>query len=307
MYHHELMRNSLRTYLLAVLRQWWTYAGLAAGIVGYGLDIFTGLKVPAPIWIVLFAGCLIVAQYLVYHDVHTKLGAVNAKPLPQWAMWAHNANSDGAWLSLMVVGRPPTGPFETSTLDKIIEATVTTVGLSRDDLRIETFAGFLRIKSPNIDGTPEFLLQLGIGDYGIVVMQWRTQANPVSLAWVLRHLELGLAFTQLDVIQRVIRKTGTRRYSVSLGNWPEAGVTPEPLLKPRRISTNWMKGGQVLRQFSVTRKQKTLWPILLAFAAAVLGDAGYVDFEARLASLTAESLSAADPIEIANSAPVSQQ
>ena len=61
-----------------------------------------------------------------------------------------------------------------------------------------------------------------------------------------------------------------------------------------------MKGGHVIRQFSITRKENSLWPILISFAGAVLGDAGYVDFEAGLASLTRESLAAP------NTAPVSQ-
>jgi hypothetical protein len=298
------MRHSLRTYLAAVLRQWWTYAGIAAGIIGYGLDVFTDLKLPVTVWIALFAGCLVIAQYLAYHDVHTKLAAVNAKPLPQWAMWAHNANSDGAWLTFMVVGRPRAEEIQTAILDEIITATAESVGLARHELRIETFAGFLRIKSPDADGTPEFLLQLGLGDYCIVILQWRTQANPVSLGWVLGHLESGIEFTQLEIIEGVFRKRGVRRYSVSLGNWPDAGVTPEPLSNLRRLSANWMKGGRVYREFRVSGKQKSLWPILLSFARAVLGDAGYVNFEPSLAMLTRQSLAAANTRDFPAAGPI---
>ena len=288
-----MLRHTLRSYLPAVLRQWWTYAGIAAGVVGYILDLIAGLKIPFAVWIGVFLGCLIVAQFLAYQQIHQRLLAFEAPRLPQWALLAHNANADGAWLTLLVVGDSPKKPLNTAIFAQLVSATVDQFGLDRGAIRVETFSGFLRIKFPNVDTTPEFLLQLGTDSRGIIGLQWRTTADPIPLAWILHHLDIAMHFTLSDAGQLVVRRPGKRKYSVSLSNWPQGGVSIEALLQARRLSDNYVRGSRVYREFTLTKSDSDGWSAICQFAAAVLGDSGYVEFEAALAALSRDSLKAA--------------
>jgi hypothetical protein len=189
-----MIRSSLRSYLRAVLRQWWTYAGLGAGLIGYAVDLAIGLSIPPVAWIGIFVGCLIVAQFRAYQQVHERLLAYEGQRLPQWALWAHNANADGTWLTLLAIGNIPREHFNTSSYDELISAAVADFGLDRANLRVEAFSKFLRIKSPDVDSTPEFLLQLGTDSRGIIGVQWRTTADPVPLAWIIHRLNLAIIF-----------------------------------------------------------------------------------------------------------------
>ncbi len=285
-----MIRSSLRSYVPAVLRQWWTYVGLGASVIGYIVDLATGLTVPPVAWIGIFGGCLIVAQFRTYQEVHQRLLAYEGPRLPQWALWAHNANADGAWLTLLAVGDLPKEAFNTGIYDQLIGAAVKTFGLDRGDLRIEAFSNFLRIKSPNVDGTPEFLLQLGTDARGIVGVQWRTTADPVPLAWVVQCLNLAIRFVLSDSVARVVRLLWKGKYSVSLSNCPQNGVSIEPPISARRLSDNYVRGVRVYREFTFRRDDSDGWLAILEFAGATLSDSGYVGFESGLAQLTKPSV-----------------
>jgi hypothetical protein len=62
-----MIRSSLRTYLPAVLRQWWTYAGIGTGIVGYIVDLFADLKIPIVVWIGAFVRLELPADQVAKH------------------------------------------------------------------------------------------------------------------------------------------------------------------------------------------------------------------------------------------------
>jgi hypothetical protein len=95
-----LILPSLRTYLTSVFKQSWTYIGIVSGAIGYALDILTNLKPPVALWIGVFAGCFIIAQFRVYHELYLNLAARNRGiEGPQWTRSAGLENSDGTWLT----------------------------------------------------------------------------------------------------------------------------------------------------------------------------------------------------------------
>src|SRR5215467_2108050 len=99
------VRVSLRPYLGAVLKQWWLYAVFLATLAGLIINVTKGFDIPSAVWTVVFAGCLFVATFRVYHDLHQQWLLRNrGLELPQWAMWACNASGEGTWLTLLVVG-----------------------------------------------------------------------------------------------------------------------------------------------------------------------------------------------------------
>jgi len=287
---NRLFTSSLKAYVPAVLRQWWTYAGLAVAAVGYVVDVAAGLQVPSLMWIAVILACLTVAQFRAYHDIRLKLAEFDIPRLPQWALWAHNANADGAWLTLLLVGDAPKEALDTGILEELVTYVADHFTLSRSALRVETFADFLRIKHPNTDGVPEFLLQLSVGDQGIIGVQWRTNADPVPLGWILRQLDLAMRFSLLSINDRVVRRSRGRTYSVSFSNWPEGGIDAQPLVSATRLSQNYVRGTRVFRRFILTKDDPDGWNALRKFAAAILGDAGYTRFEEALLSLPRKSV-----------------
>ena len=284
---------SLRAYILAVLRRWSFVVGSVAAVLGYLVNLFTDLKITPLAWAGVYLAGLIVAQFLVYHEQRLRLQAYAARvPLPQWAMWAHNANSDGAWLTLMAVSRPPKKALGSTDYEELAKAAARHFGFDDDSLGVEPFANFLRVKFPDTNGTPEFLMQVGIDSSGIVVLQWRTIADPIPLRWILERADLAISFTLTEWGCRVLGNPRKRDYSVSLSNWPAGGVSIDGLLQARRISCPHVRGYQVRKDFKLIHRDRDGWKALLAFATTIVSDSGYVGFEPSLTALTRDQLRA---------------
>jgi len=284
---------SIRSYLVATVRQWSSILGLVAAVVGYLVNVFGDLKITPLVWIGIYIIGLIVAQFLVYNEQRMRLLAYEAPtPLPQWAMWTHNANADGAWLTLLAVSRPPKEPLGTIEFEELATAAAGHFGFDPDSLGVEPFNNFLRLKFPKTDGTPEFQMQIGTDKFGIIGLQWRTTDAPVSLRWVLDRANQALCFTLTDAARRVLGDPRDRDYSISLGNWPEQGVSTDGLVVARRFSDRHVRGNRVYQQFKLHRRDRDGWKALCAFATAILSDSGHVGFEPSLTALTNQRLTA---------------
>lgn len=77
-----------------------------------------------------------------------------------------NANADGAWLTLLVVSRPPKEPLGTIEFEELANAAARHFEFDPDSLGVELFNSFLRLKFPKTDATPEFQMQIGTDKFG---------------------------------------------------------------------------------------------------------------------------------------------
>jgi hypothetical protein len=58
------------------------------------------------------------------------------------------------------------------------------------------------------------------------------------------------------------------------------------------LSENYVHGSRVFRQFVLAKQDPDGWAAIRQFAAAVLGDSGFVGFESALAAVSVESIMA---------------
>ncbi len=286
-----MLRASLRAYIPAVLRQWWTYAGIGSGLVGYLLDLFTELKIPLVTWITVFAACLIVAQFLAYHEVRTALGLRDrGLQVPPWAMHVCSASGDGAWLTTLLIGDAPKKPLDTTRYRDLVTAIDRHFGLTEESRKVESFADMLRVMSPKGDGfAPEFLLQLGPGRHGALCIQFRTQADPLPLRWMVQQLDTMMAFLLSDVSDVVVSRKN-RGYTLCLSAWPEGGIDACDIVTAHRLSQNFVRGSRTMGTYKLGKNDRDGWSAIRMFVATVLANAGYAEFEPSLELVTRYTL-----------------
>lgn len=289
-----MIRASLRAYVSAVLRQWWTYAGIASGVIGYLLDVFTDLRIPPEYWIVGFATCFTVTQFLVYHDVRVALALRDRDlEIPHWAMHVCMANSDGAWLTVLLIGDAPKMRFNTTRYREIVTAIDQHFRLSAESRKVESFADVLRVTVPNGDAVaPEFQVQMGVHAYGVMCIQFRTQADPLPLFWLLQRLDSMMSFLLSDASQRVV-ELGNREYTFCLNAWPAGGIDTGSIVSAYRLSQNFVRGSRTMDTYKLEKDDRDGWTAIRAFASTVLANAGYTDFEPSLIAVTRHSLAIA--------------
>jgi hypothetical protein len=289
-----MLRSSLRSYLPAVLRQWWTYIGIGSGLVGYLLDVFTDLKILPAYWIAGFVVCLTVAQFFAYHEVRAALALRDrGLQIPLWAMHVCNANADGSWLTVLVIGDAPKTKFDTTCYRQLVAAIDQQFELTEESRKVESFADFLRVTVPKRDGgTPELLLQLGAGQHGALCIQARTQADPLPLFWLVQQLDRMMSFLLSEASELVVRQKN-REYTLCLSEWPDGGIDTGNLVTAHRLSQNFVRGSRTMGAYKLAKGDLDGWGAIRAFAKTVLANAGYTDFEASLAATTRYSLATA--------------
>lgn len=287
-----MLRASLRAYIPAVFRQWWTYAGIGSGLVGYLLDFFTDLKIPAVAWIGVFAACLVVAQFLAYHQVRTALALRDrGLEIPPWAMHVCSASGDGAWLTTLLIGDAPRTPLNTTRYRELVTAIDAHFGFSEESRKVESFADRLRVMTPKAsDGfAPEFLLELGPGRHGALCIQCRTPADPLPLRWMLHRLDAMMAFLLSDASETVVGRKN-REYTLCVNALPEGGIDVGDTVAAHRLSQNIVKGSRTMGTYKQAKNDRDGWGVIRAFASTVLANAGYAEFESSLGTVTRYSL-----------------
>lgn len=293
-----MLRTSLRAYIPAVLRQWWTYAGIGSALVGYLLDLFTNLTVPAVAWIAVFAACLVVAQFLAYHDVRVALGLRDrGLQIPQWAMHVCSANSEGSWLTALLIGDAPRKPLDTTRYRELVAAVDRHFGFTEESRKVESYADRLRVMAPKGDGfTPEFLLQLGPGQHGVLCIQFRTQADPLSLRWMFERLDSMMSFLLSDVTEIVVSRKN-REYTLCLSEWPAGGIDAGEVVAAQHLSDNFVRGSRTMGAYKLSKNDRDGWGAIRRFVATVLANSGWTDFEPSLGVVTRYSLATSDDSE----------
>lgn len=281
------MTRSLRLYLPALLREWWALIGLASGVIGYVVSVVAKVSVPVTIWVSLFGACLVIAQFRVYHKLRVATLPEAAVPLPQWAGFATHANSDGAWLSAVIWGRPAPGGWVSGEYARIRGLIEDHFGISAGEMGGRSYSSGADFKWPAADFTPLFHCQVGINGLGAVVIQWRNSDDTVPLRWVVSNVLTALEFVVKGGIDSVIRRGKDRVCVLALGNWPAGGVTCEDVVSAERTE-QFVQGYKVSRQYKIKPKIDA-WEVARDFARAVLGDGGYVDFDEQLNALAREN------------------
>ena len=287
-----MLRASLRAYVPAVLRQWWTYAGIGSGLTGYFLDLFTGLTVPPVAWLAVFGGCFLIANFMVYHDVRMAL-AMRERGLqvPPWTMHVCSASGDGAWVTTLLIGDAPRQPLDTTKYRELVAAIDRHFGFSEESRKVESFADRLRVMTPKAsDGfAPEFLLELGPGRHGALCIQCRTPADPLPLHWMLQRLDEMMAFLLSDASETVVSRKN-REYTLCVNALPEGGIDVGDTVTAHRLSQNFVKGSRTTGTYKPAKNDRDGWGVIRAFVSTVLANAGYTEFEPSLAAVTRYSL-----------------
>jgi hypothetical protein len=117
--------------------------------------------------------------------------------------------------------------------------------LSEDSRKPEGYSDILRITVPKDGITADFMVRVSVQKHGFLCIQYRLQADPIPLAWIMRSLDQALSFMLSDVSEGVARRD-RRDYIVSLSGIPEGGVILPANLTAERISFNQVKGMRVV-------------------------------------------------------------
>jgi hypothetical protein len=281
------MARSLRLYLPALLREWWALVGLASGVIGYVAAVVAKLSVPVAIWVSLFVACLVLAQFRVYHKLRVAAMPNAMVPLPQWAGFATHANSEGAWLSAVISGRPVAGGWVSTAYTHMRALIEDHFGIPAGEMGGRSYSSGADFKWPPADFTPLFHCQVGVNGLGAVVIQWRNIEDAIPLRWLVSNVLTALGFVVEGGIDSVIRRGKDRVCVLALGNWPAGGIVTEDVVSAKRTE-QFVQGYKVTRQYKI-RPNFDTWEVARDFVEAVLGDGGYVGFEEQLKLLAPEN------------------
>jgi hypothetical protein len=186
--------------------------------------------------------------------------------------------------NVLVMGARPRQAFDTRAYVPLVQAVDAHFNVSDESRKVEGYSDILRITVPREHITADFMVRASVQQHGYLCIQYRLQADPVPLTWMLRSLDQALSFILSDAAERVVRRD-RRDYIVSLSGIPEGGVSLPSNITAERISFNQVKGMRVVRILRLAQRDKNGWAMIREFAAATLSDIGYGGFEPGLQAL----------------------
>jgi len=160
---------------------------------------------------------------------------------------------------------------------------------TEDSREFRSYPDVVRITVPKGGGTLQFQVELGVSRHGVICIRSRIQADPLSLTWLLQSLDRMMSFALSDAVEGVVGTTN-REYTICVADWPAGGIALDDLIRASRMSDNYVHGNRVVRPYKLDKHDRDGWNAIRQFMAALLAEAGYVEFETDLASLTRDRL-----------------
>jgi hypothetical protein len=276
----------LREYALAVAKKWWAGTGFLLTLIAYLALVFSGFSISALWWLVVSLAVLAAAQYAVFQDLKRSIPTV-AEPPPQMAMWAYHvasANSNGAWLTVLMWGDRGGAAWDSVLTQELISASLNTLGVDASSVDVQLTAHFLSVHTPKGDGTPIINVQLD-GEPPTVLWHWRTQDDPVDLVWVLDRLETSFSFLMSPVTEKLVRPNPRRTLLLGLSGWPAGGISANILPDAHQpYQRRFVTGSRSVSPHQSLFGRDDARQVLSDFSRRILQDAGFVDFESNLAA-----------------------
>jgi hypothetical protein len=126
---------------------------------------------------------------------------------------------------------------------------------------------------------PEFIAYFDA--VGVLSLQCLNSQDQINLGWLRTHLDSMLQFIFSTHVKGILGNI--YNISITLSNWPSNGFSSQGYFDA--IQQEYTSPGHSLTEHYIIEDSTILWSIILAFCDAILGEAGFINYEDKLKML----------------------
>lgn len=116
---------------------------------------------------------------------------------------------------------------------------------------------------------------------GTFMLSLLTTDKEIKLGWLLYNLHKMMKYAFKEDLKDIFGEIGS--VAVTLSNWPEGGFSTDGLFES--IRPDWSPRGYSTTEHYIISGSDDLWDLVLQFCDALLGEAGFMDYERKLKML----------------------